>query len=196
MTQLQNRFKKYDILLGSKSPRRKELLHYIIDEFTIISKEIDETPPSNLPQNEIAQYLAQEKAKAIKVSGNQLLITADTIVLKDDLILGKPKNKKEAQQTLQLLSGKKHIVITGVHFKTALKTMNFAVQTIVEFDTLTLDEINFYIENYNPLDKAGSYGIQDWIGAIGIKKITGDFYNVMGLPVNAVYHNLNTFIFD
>jgi len=186
--------KKYQIILASNSPRRKELLQEIISIFRIDSKAVEEIYPNNLEGSEVATYLSQLKSKPFQPNENELIITADTIVILDGIILGKPKTPEEAINMLTLLSGKKHEVITGVTIRTKDKELSFYDVTKVEFYELKPDEIEHYIKQYKPFDKAGSYGIQEWIGHVGIKKIEGDFYNVMGLPVHRVYRELKQFI--
>lgn len=185
---------KYEITLASNSPRRKELLTKIIPIFKVESKEVEEIYPDDLQDGEIATYLSQLKSKPFQPNEKELIITADTIVIIDSLILGKPKNPVEAINMLTLLSGKKHKIITGVTIRTKDKELSFYDTTKVEFYNLKPDEIEYYVKQYKPFDKAGSYGIQEWIGIIGIKNMEGDFYNVMGLPVHRVYRELNQFI--
>jgi len=185
---------KYQITLASNSPRRKELLTKIIPIFKVESKEVEEIYPNNLQGGEIATYLSQLKSKPFQPNEKELIITADTIVILDSLILGKPKNPEEAKHMLTLLSGKKHEIITGVTIRTKDKELSFYDSTKVEFYELKPDEIEYYVKEYKPFDKAGAYGIQEWIGHVGIKKMEGDFYNVMGLPVHRVYRELNQFI--
>jgi len=180
----------YKVILASNSPRRKELLKEIIPSFTVDTKDIEENYPNYLQGGEIATYLSQLKSKPFQPKENELIITADTIVILGELVLGKPKSKEEAIEMLTLLSGKVHEVITGVTLRTKEKANSFYDSTKVEFYNLNKDEIEYYVENYKPFDKAGSYGIQEWIGYIGIKKMDGDFYNVMGLPVHKVYREL------
>ena len=186
--------KKYQIILASNSPRRKELLQEIISIFRIDSKAVEEIYPNNLEGSEVATYLSQLKSKPLQPNENELIITADTIVIIDGIILGKPKTPEEALNMLTLLSGKKHEVITGVTIRTKDKELSFYDVTKVEFYELNPNEIKYYVKEYKPFDKAGAYGIQEWIGTIGIKKIEGDFYNVMGLPVHRVYRELKQFI--
>lgn len=186
----------FRILLGSKSPRRLQILkeaNFIVDICTI---DIDETFPPTLELEKIAEYLAKKKASAYskKLKKNEILICADTVVICNGLFLGKPKNKKESFEMLLALSGNSHKVITGVCLKSNEKTISFSEETIVSFSKLTESEINYYIENFKPFDKAGSYGIQEWIGLIGIDKIYGSYFNVVGLPIHAVYSNLKLFL--
>jgi septum formation protein len=180
-----------NIILASQSPRRKELLALLDLEFTVEVREVDEVFPDNIDVTEVAEYLAKLKASAFtNITDEQLIITADTVVVLDNKILGKPKNKAEATQMLQSLSNRSHRVITGVCIKTCDKTISFSNTTKVYFKELTASEIDYYIENYKPFDKAGSYGIQEWIGAIGITKIEGSYFNVVGLPIQ----ELNTLL--
>jgi septum formation protein len=180
------------IILASKSPRRKELLTLLDLEFTIEVREVDEIFPDNIDVTEVAEYLAKLKASAFTdIKIDQLIITADTVVVLDEQILGKPKNKAEARSMLQNLSNRSHQVITGVCINSSDKTISFSNTTKVYFKELTASEIEYYIENYKPFDKAGSYGIQEWIGAIGITKIEGSYFNVVGLPIQELKEVLN-----
>lgn len=182
------------IVLASASPRRQELLSKAGYKFTIQTADIEETYPDDLPTNEIAEYIAEQKALAVssKVeSKNTLIIAADTIVIHGNTILGKPKDEQEAFETLQQLSGKKHQVVTGVCLKTDTKIEKFSAITQVYFSKLLDDEIWYYLNNCEVLDKAGSYGIQDWIGLTKIDKIEGCYFNVMGLPMSLLYKKLN-----
>lgn len=192
-----NRLKKYQIILASKSPRRSQLLKELGIAFTIDSKNgIEEIFPSGLSNNEIAIYLSKLKAspyqKEIK-SSNKLIITADTIVCTDNEVLGKPTNRFDAISMLKKLSGKKHKVITGVTLLSKTKSKSFAVTTDVFFKNLTNEEINYYVDHFKPYDKAGAYGIQEWIGMIGIEKIEGSYFNVVGLPIQKLYTELMDF---
>jgi septum formation protein len=188
--------KQYNIILGSASPRRKELLSDIGLEFSIQTTDKEEGYPTNLKEHEIAEFLAKQKAKFLSenLSTIDLLITADTIVSFKGELLNKPKNKEQAFNTLSKLSGNTHKVITGVCIKNYQKEIAFSGITLVTFNTLTKKEISFYINNFNPFDKAGAYGIQDWIGKIGIKNIKGSYSNVVGLPTTEVYQQLKLFI--
>jgi septum formation protein len=184
------------IILASQSPRRQELLKGIGIEFEIeVKKDIDESFDPDMPFEQVAEYLARKKAENYKeiITNNTILITADTIVCTDDEILNKPANKQEAKSMLFALSGKKHKVITGVCIKSASKEASFSSESIVYFDKLASEEIDYYIENYQPYDKAGAYGIQEWIGYIGITRLEGSYYNVVGLPIQLVYSELKTF---
>ena len=192
---LQN-LNNYKILLASASPRRRELLSQIYPDFEIApSIEVDEVYPSSMPAVDVAPHLSQLKANAYKslITDNQLIITADTIVINNNVVLGKPSSKSDAIEMLKVLSGKSHNVITGVTITTASRQTTFSVNTEVEFSTLELKEISWYVDKYMPLDKAGAYGIQEWIGCIGVKKINGSFYNVMGLPLHKLYNELKSF---
>ena len=192
---LQN-LNNYKILLASASPRRRELLSQIYPDFEIApSIEVDEVYPSSMPAVDVAPHLSLLKANAYKslITDNQLIITADTVVINNNVVLGKPSSKSDAIEMLKILSGKSHNVITGVTITTASRQTTFSVNTEVEFSTLELKEISWYVDKYMPLDKAGAYGIQEWIGCIGVKKINGSFYNVMGLPLHKLYNELKTF---
>lgn len=187
---------KYKILLASKSPRRHELLKMLDIPFDIAPPiDIDETYPSNLPASKVPIYLAVLKANAYRslIKNNELIITADTIVINNETILGKPKSEEEAVRMLQSLSGHPHTVITGVSLTSATRQVNFDVSTKVEFAEINDCDSNYYVSKYKPLDKAGAYGIQEWIGAIAVKAINGSFYNVMGLPVHQLYCYLRDF---
>jgi len=174
---------EYKILLGSNSPRRKELMQKMDLKFKVVKINADENYPNSLPPSEIPEYLALKKSLAYpKLKKKELLITADTIVVLKGNILGKPKNKTQAKQMLQRLSGRKHRVITGVCFRSATSFLSFSDVSEVYFKKLTNAEIKYYVDTYKPFDKAGAYGIQEWIGVIGIEKIKGSFYNIMGLP--------------
>jgi len=182
------------IILASQSPRRKELLSLLDLEFTVEVKSIDEIFPKDLKTSKVAEYLAELKASAFtNIKDDQVIITADTVVILNDTILGKPKDKAEATEMLHRLSNRSHEVITGVCLKSAQKTSTFSSSTKVYFRDLTDAEIDYYIENYKPYDKAGSYGIQEWIGAIGITKIEGSYFNVVGLPIQELNEQLKKF---
>ena len=178
------------IILGSQSPRRKELLSAMGLNFKVKKLNVEESFPNSLSPIQVALFLAKKKANAYKIKHNELLICADTIVYKKSDILGKPRSKKEAIKMLTKISNKQHYVVTGVNLKTEEEEVVFYEKSIVEFKKLSKSEILFYVNNYNPLDKAGGYGIQDWIGLIGVKKISGSFYNVMGLPTLKIYENI------
>ena len=186
--------KKYDIVLGSNSPRRRELLNDMGLTFRVEAiKGIDESYPASLPVEEIPVYLARIKAEGHPLGENELLITADTVVVLDETVLGKPDGEADAHRMLRALSGRAHRVISGMCVTTRDRCESFADTSIVHFDELTDDEIDYYIKHYRPLDKAGAYGIQEWIGNIGISGINGDFYNVMGLPTRKLYQLLKSF---
>jgi len=186
--------KKMELLLGSKSPRRKELLDAVGLKYTLVDINTNERFPMTLPANEVAEYLALKKSKAFKKKLiNQILITADTVVVIDEQIINKPANEDEAKRMLSLLSGRMHAVYTGVCIRNEESILSFTDKTNVYFKDLTSKEIDHYVERFKPMDKAGGYGIQEWIGYIGVSKIEGDFFNVMGLPINRVYHELKSF---
>lgn len=182
------------IILASQSPRRKQLLQWAEIDFEIILQVTDESYPDNLTPEDVAIYIARNKAKAV----NNLqqfsipILSADTIVVLKNEIIGKPSGREDAIKILTKLSGKKHLVITGVCILFNNKETVFADVTEVEFYELSQEQIIFYVDKYKPYDKAGAYAIQEWIGVTGIKTITGDFYNVMGLPVSRVVKALNT----
>jgi septum formation protein len=179
------------IILASKSPRRQELLKLMDIEFRIVLKEVDESYPENLKPEEIAVYIAEKKARAFdETVTDEIVLTADTIVCIDDKILGKPENAEHAIQMLQLLSGRMHRVITGVCLFYKHQYHTFYDVSEVYFGELTDDEIKNYVNKYQPLDKAGSYGIQERIGLIGIEKINGSYTNVVGLPTEKLYREL------
>ncbi|HVM88616.1 MAG TPA: Maf family protein [Puia sp.] len=184
------------IVLASQSPRRKQLLQWAEVKFDIIVKETDESYPENIAIEEIAIHIARNKANAVKkeIEGEKIIIAADTIVVLDKDIIGKPKNREDAINILKRLSGNKHLVMTGVVMIDNDKEIAFADTTEVWFHHLNDEQISFYIDKYKPYDKAGAYAIQEWIGVIGIKKISGDFYNVMGLPVSRVVKELSNFM--
>ena len=179
-----NNLEKYDVVLGSNSPRRRELLNDMGVEFRVEAiKGIDETYPANMRVEEIPVYLARIKAEGHPLQENELLITADTVVVLDEMVLGKPEGEADAHRMLRSLSGRAHRVISGVCVTTQDRSEAFADTSVVRFAELTDDEIDYYIEHYRPLDKAGAYGIQEWIGYAAITGIDGSFYNVMGFPV-------------
>ena len=180
------------IVLGSKSPRRQELLKSMGFNIEIRTKEIEENFPEEMDVLEVAEYLAKLKSEPLKdsLSKSELLITSDTVVLRDNEILGKPFDRKEAIEMITSLSDKEHQVITGVCLTTHDRQITFSNSTTVQFDDLELVEIEYYVDNFKPYDKAGAYGIQEWLGYVGIKKIEGCYYNVMGLPMNALYQKI------
>ncbi len=184
------------IILASNSPRRRELLGMIVRDFTIASgKDVEEIYPDTLPAEEVPEYLSRLKATAYSDSlkPGELLITADTVVIVDGDILGKPRDREEAIAMLGRMQDRTHVVVTGVTITSVDKAVSFSQRTEVSFDMLTREEIEFYVDNYHPYDKAGAYGIQEWIGAAAITGIQGSFYNVMGLPVHALYIALKEF---
>jgi septum formation protein len=187
--------KDYKIILASKSPRRRELLGGLDLSFEVIIHEVEEIFPDNLPMEEIPVYLAKLKAEPFynELKSDTLVITADTIVWIDGVVLGKPNDYGHASEMLRQLSGKKHVVVTGVCLTTKEKQVAFSATTDVYFKDLNDDEIDYYLKNYNPYDKAGSYGVQEWIGYIAIERIEGSYFNVMGLPVQRLYEELKKF---
>ena len=191
-----NYLKSYNIYLGSRSPRRKQLLEGLGIKFEIwIKEEIDETFEMGLHPHEIAETLARNKAIPYtdELKASDVLITADTIVAVDDQILGKPTSRESAFKSLKEISGREHNVITGVCLSSADKCHCFYSDTLVKFAELDKSEIDYYIEKYKPYDKAGAYGIQEWIGYIGVESIRGSHFNVMGLPVQSLYRELKVF---
>ena len=183
------------IILASQSPRRKQLLEWAEVAFDIVVKETDERFPPGLEPEEVAVYIARNKAIAVQAERNadEIILAADTIVVLGDNIIGKPVHREDAVSILLALSGSIHKVITGVVIKKGNEEIAFADVTEVEFHNVTVSEIEFYVDKYKPYDKAGAYAIQEWIGVVGIKSINGDFYNVMGLPVSRVVRELKKF---
>ena len=196
MNLLKDNIKHLKVKLASKSPRRQELLGKIIDDFEIVSKEIEEVYPENLEISSVASYLANLKAKSYKYEAqkNELYITADTVVVYNNEVLGKPNSKKDGVNMLKKLSGNTHHVYSGVSLLLNEEISSFCDVTKVTFYKLKKEEINYYLDFYRPMDKAGSYGIQDWMGYVGIKKIEGDFFNVMGLPLHKLYREIEKII--
>lgn len=185
--------KKYKIKLASNSPRRRELLAGLGLDFEVkLLPGIDESYPERLPGEEIPVYIARKKAEAYRrdIGPDELIITADTIVYIDGQVLGKPADAEEARRMLRQLSGRTHQVITGVCLTTADRQKAFSAVTDVTFDTLGDEEIDYYIEHYRPYDKAGAYGVQEWIGFVGVSRLEGSYFNVMGLPVQRLYREL------
>ena len=183
----------YQIILASNSPRRKELLSGIDIDYEVKTlPDIDESFPQDLPKEQIAEFLAQKKASAYAdiLSEKTLLITADTIVILGDEVLGKPIDKADAKAMLKKLSGNTHRVITGVCMTTKEKQIRFSDTAFVTFGKLSDEEIDYYVEKYNPMDKAGAYGVQEWIGYVAVERIEGSYFNVMGLPIYKVYEEL------
>lgn len=184
------------IILASNSPRRRELLAGLGIEFEVrVLPGIDESYPASMPAEETAEYIAGKKAAAYRqvMADDELVITADTVVIVGDEVLGKPADTQMAAQMLRKLSGRTHQVMTGVCMTTSEQTVSFSVKTDVTFKQLAEDEIEYYIKKYQPLDKAGAYGIQEWIGYIGCTGLNGSYYNVMGLPVQRIYTELQRF---
>lgn len=179
------------IILSSNSPRRKELLAGLGVDFEVkVIKGVDESYPNDLQSDKVAEYIAREKAAAYDVEADELVITADTVVIVGDDILGKPRNAEDAHRMLCELSGRTHHVVTGVCMKTNKEEYSFSVATGVTFKTLSDNEIHYYVDEYKPFDKAGAYGIQEWIGYIGVTGLDGSYYNVMGFPVQRIYEEL------
>ena len=189
-------FKDYHIILASNSPRRKELLRGLDIAFDVrVQPDIAEDYPADTAPADVAAYISREKANAYKdtIAENELIITADTVVIVGNEILGKPHDDAEAKEMLYKISGRKHQVVTGVCLTTTEKQRCFSVSTDVTFKNLKEEEIDYYIETYSPLDKAGAYGIQEWIGYIGVTALEGSYFNVMGLPVQRIWEELNRF---
>ena len=186
----------YRLILASKSPRRQELLKGLDLDFTIQTIDVEENYDEHLQKEAIPIFLASSKANAAinTLKEKDILITADTIVWADNKAFNKPKDKQEAIAMLRALSGSTHSVITAVQLTSTQKSHSFFSETEVHFSTLFEEEINYYVEHYRPFDKAGAYGIQEWIGYIGIKKISGSYFNVMGLPVHQLYAALKIFV--
>lgn len=194
---LLEKLKKYNIILASGSPRRRLLMEEMGIQFRVEPRHVEEAYPNGLQPAEIAEYLSKIKAEVFReddLQQNTLIITADTVVTIDGEILGKPANNEDAFRILSLLSGKTHQVITGVTIKTSSRQHTFSVVTDVVFKKLSKNEINYYIDNFQPYDKAGAYGIQEWIGHAAIEKIEGSYFNVMGLPTHRLYEELLKFV--
>lgn len=189
---------KTKLILASNSPRRKELLGGLGIPFEVrVLQGIDESYPETVPTDKIAEFIATNKAKAYDVAADEILITADTVVIVDGEILGKPADADDARQMLRKLSGKSHHVITGVSLKSYDKQKTFSVDTEVTFKTMSESEIDYYVTRYKPFDKAGAYGIQEWIGYIGVTSLRGSYFNVVGFPVQRIYDELcKSFHFD
>lgn len=187
-------FTEYKIILGSGSARRRQLLTNLDIDFEVrLIEGLEEKYPDNLKGEKIPLFLATQKSAAYSLADDELLITADTIVWQNGKVMGKPKSDADAKAMLHSLSGTRHEVITGVCVRTTRRTETFTAITAVSFAALTNEEIDYYVSKYPPMDKAGSYGIQEWIGYIGVEKIEGSYYNVMGLPVQHLYSILKTF---
>jgi septum formation protein len=192
MLLISDNLKGRKVVLASGSPRRKELLASIVEEFTVRAPQVDETFPASLRGKEIAEYLAALKAEAAQVDlqENEIAITSDTIVWLGDEVLNKPKDAAEAAEMLRKLSGRTHEVITAIALADQQHKIVLSDTTEVRFKSLTENEIQYYIQHYKPFDKAGAYGIQEWIGYVGVTEIKGSFYTVMGLPVHLLYDAL------
>jgi septum formation protein len=186
----------YRIILASRSPRRQQLLRELGLKFDVVIKEYTEIYPEGLDGEEIARYIAHEKAVSFKndISDNEIVITADTIVWCNNKVLGKPLNREDAIKILKEISGNTHEVITGVSLFSSSKVVTFSVSTKVTFDTLSAEDISFYVDKFKPYDKAGAYGIQEWIGIAACSNIEGSYFNVVGLPVQRLYKELQYFI--
>ena len=187
---------KYKIILASNSPRRKELLAGLDVDFSVrVIDGIDESYPNDLPTCDIAEYISRKKAAAYRQSmaADELVITADTVVILDNEVMGKPHDEADAHRMLRELSGQTHQVITGVTLTTLEQQTSFSVKTDVTFKRLSAEEIDYYVQKYKPFDKAGAYGIQEWIGYIGVTALHGSYFNVMGLPVQRIYEALKNF---
>lgn len=185
--------KKYHIILASNSPRRRELLSGLGVDYEVRTLPgVDESYPDTLSGEDIPVYISREKAAAYlpSIAPDELIITADTIVWLDGRVLGKPADEADACRMLRKLSGRTHRVITGVTLSTAAFQKSFAVTSEVEFAPLTEEEITYYVDHYRPLDKAGAYGVQEWIGFIGVRRLSGSYFNVMGLPIQRLYQEL------
>ncbi len=185
--------RQYKYVLASNSPRRRELMAGLGINFEVrVMKDVSESYPANLPACDVPAYIAREKAAAYDIACDELLVTADTVVIVDNQILGKPVDAADARRMLRLVSGRSHEVVTGVCLTTADKQRTFSVVSEVSFKMLTDDEIDYYIHHYRPFDKAGAYGIQEWIGYVGVTALRGSYFNVMGLPVQRIYEELTT----
>lgn len=185
--------KKYKVILASNSPRRKELLAGLVVDYEVRTlPDVDESYPETLQGADIPLYIAKEKADAYvaMMQPGELIITADTIVWLDGKVLGKPRDREDALQMLRTMSGRTHEVFTGVCITTTDWQRSFTAQTEVRFATLSEEEIAYYVDNFQPMDKAGAYGVQEWIGFIGVENISGSYYNIMGLPVQKLYREL------
>ncbi len=194
---LRDKLRGHRLILASASPRRRQILSEAGLPFTLAAPcEVDETYPADLPAADVAGYLAELKSDACPepLAENDILLTADTTVILGEKILGKPHDAKEAREMLAALSGRVHTVVTGVTLRTPTLKSTFRDLSEVEFRLLTAEEIRYYVDTFRPLDKAGAYAIQEWIGHIGIERISGSFYNVMGLPIQKIYTKLNEMI--
>ncbi|MBP3474524.1 MAG: septum formation protein Maf [Alistipes sp.] len=193
---LHDKLKNYRLILASQSPRRRQLLEDADIEFTLAPRfECEESFPSELPAAEVAEYLSRLKSEAYPkpLGESDILLTADTVVIAEGQILGKPADRAEAIAMITLLSGRDHEVVTGTTLRSKDKVQSFSVSSKVRFRVLDTEEIEYYVDRYRPFDKAGAYGIQEWIGYVGIERLEGSFYNVMGLPVQRLYCELKGF---
>lgn len=190
--------KNYKLILASASPRRQQLMKDAGFTFEVRLKNVEEKYPQELHLENVPEYLSKVKASAFReeLKADEVLITADTVVCIHDRILGKPADRKEAISMLRKLSGNRHLVVTGVSVTTRTEQLSFSSRTDVFFKHLSNEEIIFYVDTYKPFDKAGAYGIQEWIGYIGIERIEGSFYNVMGLPIQKLYETLRKLQFQ
>lgn len=194
---LHDKLKSFRLILASQSPRRRQLLSDAGIEYELAPRfECDEVFPDDLPAEEVAEYLSRLKSEAypLPLEKNDILLTADTVVVAGGEVLGKPADRADAIAIIEKLSGKEHEVITGVTLRSAGAVKSFSSHSKVHFRTLSQEEIEYYVDTYSPMDKAGAYGIQEWIGYVGIEGIEGSFYNVMGLPIQRVYCELNEFV--
>ena len=196
---LQDRLKNYRLILASASPRRRELLADCDLDFELAEKfECEECYPADLEADKVAEYLSQLKSNAYPhtLGERDILLTADTVVILGDKILGKPHSAEEAVEMISMLSGATHKVVTGVTLRTTERTISFSAESKVSFRKLDAEEVGYYVDKYRPMDKAGAYGIQEWIGYIGIDGLDGSFYNVMGLPTQRLYQALKELVFE
>lgn len=196
MNPIEKKFKNLDIIMASRSSRRHAILRQLDIQFRIAPLDVEESYPADLAVEKVAEYISNIKVEAFpedRMKDNSIVISADTVVIVNDTILGKPKDEAEAKTMLQMLSGSSHQVITGVSLRSKTKKTSFSSLTQVRFKELTEEEIDYYIYEYQPFDKAGAYGIQEWIGKIGVEWIEGSFYNVMGLPIQMLYKEMCKF---
>ena len=194
---LHNKLKSFRLILASQSPRRRQLLSDAGIEYELAPRfECEELYPESLPAVEVAEYLSRLKSEAYPapLADGDILLTADTVVVAGSEVLGKPVDRADAIAIINKLSGREHEVITGVTLRSAVRTKSFSSRSVVRFRALSQEEIEYYVDTYSPMDKAGAYGIQEWIGYVGIEGIEGSFYNVMGLPIQRVYCELNEFV--
>ncbi|MBQ3535306.1 MAG: septum formation protein Maf [Alistipes sp.] len=194
---LHDKLKNYHLILASQSPRRRQLLADAGIEYSLAPRfECEELYPESLPAVEVAEYLSRLKSEAYPapLADGDILLTADTVVVAGGEVLGKPVDRADAIAIINKLSGREHEVITGVTLRSAVRTKSFSSRSVVRFRALSQEEIEYYVDTYSPMDKAGAYGIQEWIGYVGIEGIEGSFYNVMGLPIQRVYCELNEFV--